>query len=108
MIHIYLAPRSRTAKLMKAVVPSTQARHVKTHVIAWNEKPKTADIVVTPSATNTATERFAARMGTSLVAVLPEAYDWLQGRVKAAIDSNTDLSIVDAVLNTVDPLAVPR
>lgn len=101
MIRVCLPPGGRAKNSILNAVPSNLTSHVAVDMPRWRDIPSQADLVVHvgKGAETTAHRMFAANRGAMLVH-LPEAYEWLQQRIRDAISEGEDLVILDAGLLT--------
>lgn len=86
----YAATRSLNA--FESAVASNLLPHIDVKQVNHKGIPPKANLVVTTGHLGTPVERFAARLG-AMTVILPEAGDWLDARVEAAINPK-DLVIV--------------
>lgn len=99
MIQFFYSAGSRTIKAFEEAVSADLMPKIERVLAFKDNRPKKADLVLVAgsgSASATA-ERYAWRLGGYPIYV-PECSDWLTHRVREAIESGTDLVLVDSAL----------
>jgi hypothetical protein len=101
LIDLYLTARSPVRKAAEAAIPGPIWAAMTLHTVLRKDVPPKADLVlqVGKGAPSILQERLARNLEAAFVC-LPEAGEYLTGRVTAASDSGTDLVMVDAGLAT--------
>ena len=101
MIKVIFCPSSRTKSAYYEALGSDLSAHVLEEEAMANTRPTKGDLILVAgkAAASKAIELFAWRLGGYPIYV-PECTDWLNHRVRKALDNDEDLIMVDGALAT--------
>lgn len=106
MIQFFYSPGSRCMKAFNEAVSSDLMPQIEKVVAFKDNRPKKGDLILKAGSgsASVAEERYAWRLG-GYVIYVPECSDWLTHRIRQAIESGTDLVMVDSALASTNQLS---
>lgn len=105
-IRFFYVPGSRTVKAFKEAVSSDLLPHIEQVQAHKDTRPKKGDMVLVSGdgPASKEVERYAWRLGGYPIYV-PECSEWLSIRIRRAVESGTDLVMVDSSLASTEQLS---